>query len=396
MDNTNRVKRNITKLYFYWFFHALILAYVIERLYWAERGMTVQYVVYVEIIYAIVIAILEVPSGYLSDRWSRKWMMVLGGVFTCFEFLILIFAKNFWHFVFAILFAAMQGAISSGTSNALVYDSLKMIGAQEQFEKVIGRIRFFKYIAAMFAALLGSLIAASYGLSTNYWVSFGSVVIALIIALTLVEPSLRATEKQEASDTSYVTLAYRFLRDHRSLQFVLVYGIIIGATLTYLHEFWQLYLEWLGIPVILFGIVSATNMFTSSISGLIAYRIKERFSFRTILLIIMFMYTSGLVIMSVVHHPIGLFFMWLSFVSAGVMEPLVTGYLHHRSPSNYRATVESFYSLALRVTVAMVGLFFGVIADHYGINGAFLALGLLSFVYCCYFCLKRRNLIEEN
>ena len=44
---------NLHKLFALRFFSSLIPAYVIERLFWEERGMTIQMVVYTEIIYAL-------------------------------------------------------------------------------------------------------------------------------------------------------------------------------------------------------------------------------------------------------------------------------------------------------------------------------------------------------
>jgi hypothetical protein len=54
MDMKNKLKSNVWKLYSYWFFHNLVFAYVIERLFWQQRGISVQQVVYTEIIYAAV------------------------------------------------------------------------------------------------------------------------------------------------------------------------------------------------------------------------------------------------------------------------------------------------------------------------------------------------------
>lgn len=73
--------KNIRRLYAIRFFHNLIPAYVIERLFWEQRGMTIQMVVFTEIIYAITVVLLEVPSGIAADKWGRKRMMVLNAFF---------------------------------------------------------------------------------------------------------------------------------------------------------------------------------------------------------------------------------------------------------------------------------------------------------------------------
>jgi hypothetical protein len=53
-------------------FYNLTPAYVIERLFWEQKGMTIQMVVYTEILFAITIALLEVPTGIIADKWGRK------------------------------------------------------------------------------------------------------------------------------------------------------------------------------------------------------------------------------------------------------------------------------------------------------------------------------------
>ena len=70
-------KNNIYKLYFIIFFHNLIPAYVIERLFYEQRGMTVIMVVLCEIVYAVTIVILELPTGILADKFGRKGLIVI-------------------------------------------------------------------------------------------------------------------------------------------------------------------------------------------------------------------------------------------------------------------------------------------------------------------------------
>jgi MFS family permease len=112
--------KNIWKLYAIRFFQSLIPAYVIERLFWEQRGMTIQMVVYTEIIYAITIVLLEVPTGIIADKWSRKKMLMLSAILEGCPFLILLFATEFWHFATAIFISCIARSTSSGTENALL------------------------------------------------------------------------------------------------------------------------------------------------------------------------------------------------------------------------------------------------------------------------------------
>ncbi|KAF0197196.1 MAG: major facilitator superfamily protein [Bacillota bacterium] len=79
--------------------------------------------------------------------------------------------------------------------------------------------------------------------------------------------------------------------------------------------------------------------------------------------------------MGALNNPWSLLFLFLAYGVAGLIEPLVAGYLHHRAPSQFRATVESYQSLAFRVVAAVVGLGFGYISTGHGIHVGFLVLG---------------------
>lgn len=81
----SQYRKNIIFLYVFSFFNGFIMAYVIERLFWAERGMSVNMVVSTEILYSIIVVLLEVPSGILADIFGRKRMMLgVGLLFSLF------------------------------------------------------------------------------------------------------------------------------------------------------------------------------------------------------------------------------------------------------------------------------------------------------------------------
>lgn len=390
MNVQKKLKSNIYKLCAYWFFHNFIFAYVIERLFWEQRGMTVQQVVYTEIIYAAVIILLEVPTGSLADKWSKKNLMVINSFLSIFEFVILIYANSFWHFALAVFLAAIGKALSSGTSNAILYDSLKLLGEENKFEKVLGLINFFDYFAGMLAALIGSYVAYRHNYVSTYWLSLISTIIAFVITLTLYEPNIKRSN-EELNYTTYIKEAFKFLKNEPSIKFVLLFGMIIGACLTYVDEFWQLYLKEIKIPVIYFGIVSASRSLSSSISGIFAHKLKERFSYNTLFSLVITFSAFSLIVCSLTDSALGLIPLIITFMLCGIVDTLVSGYLHHRTDSTYRATVESFQSLISRVFIIGVGLLFGFFSTNYSIFIGFRALGIFAAIYAIYYMIFKNK-----
>ncbi|NPV81050.1 MAG: hypothetical protein HPY52_12390 [Firmicutes bacterium] len=86
----------------------------------------------------------------------------------------------------------------------------------------------------------------------------------------------------------------------------------------------------------------------------------------------------------------GIAFLLLAYLVSGIAEPLVSGYLHHRTASECRATVESFQSLALRAVAALVGLGFSRVAADFSVFGGYLFLGVLVMGYVV-FCITQRG-----
>jgi MFS family permease len=385
---------NVWKLYAIRFFHNLIPAYVIERLFWEQRGMTIQMVVYTEIIYAITVVLLEIPTGIIADKWSRKKMIVIDGFLGCCELLILVFANKFRHFAAAIFLAGVGRAAYSGSENALLYDSLLSSGKEHNFEKCLGRLNACDFSAAILAALSGSLMASRFGFEFNYWVSFAGMFVSLCISFLLAEPEIKSRPDAPTAIKEYVAESVRFFGRNYGVCVVLLSGMVMGAALNFIDEFWQLYVNRLGIPVIFFGLFSAGLSFIRLPGNVLAYRLKNRMSYRGLISGVVFVFTAGFLYISAVKGYTSLTVIFVICVVSGVMEPLTSGYLHHRIDSSMRATIDSFQSLGLRVMIIIVGLGFGFFSSRYDIFGGYGFIALICGVFLIYFLVSSKKIIE--
>ncbi|ANE46957.1 MFS transporter [Paenibacillus swuensis] len=374
---------NVWKLYAMRFFSSLIPAYVIERLYWEERGMTIQMVIYAELIYALTIVLLEVPTGILADRFGRTRMLVLSALLGCAEFAILIYATAFWHFAAVVFLAGISRSASSGSENALLYDTLKVQGKAASFERQLGFLNALDLTAAILAALCGSLLAGRFGLELNYWISLGSAAVAWVLSMTLKElaPIQSEAESEEAIPfREYVRVSLRFFRKNPNVLLVMFTGMITGAAMGYIEEFWQLYVDRLGFQVFYFGMISGSVMLLQLPGNILAHWLIQKLGYRKLLFILLAVFTIGFAYVATCRDVAGLTAMLIICACSGVMEPLASGYLHHRIDSSKRATMDSFQSLGENVMSIVAGLGFGYYATKYDVFGgygfvAFLCLG---------------------
>ncbi|MBA2938254.1 MFS transporter [Paenibacillus sp. CGMCC 1.16610] len=386
---------NIRVLFALRFFSSLIPAYVIERLYWEERGMTIQMVVYTEIIFALTIVLLEVPTGVIADKWGRKKMLVLSALLGCCEFLILIVATEFWHFALVVFLGGIARSASSGSENALLYDTLMQQGKGSHFEKLLGRLNACDLLSAILAALCGSLLAGKFGLELNYWLSLLSSGIALMLAFLLIEPQKCAdvTDAEEAIPfKTYVTASLRFFRKNPNVSLVMLSGMVTGASMSYVGEFWQLYASRLETPVYFFGVLSSVIMLLQLPGNLLSYALLRRFTYKRLIVCITAMNAVGFLCVSFCHDFIGLAAMLIICLFSGVMQPLASGYLHHRIESNMRATIDSFQSLGENVLSTFAGFGFGYFAARYDVFGGYGFIALLCFASFVWFVYASRSI----
>jgi len=382
----------IWKLYAIRFFSSLIPAYVIERLYWEARGMSVQMVVYTEIIYASMIVILELPMGIMADRWSRTNMLRLAAAMACAEFMILLHASQFWHFALVVILAAVGRAARSGAEEAMLYDSLLQAGQSQQVEKHLGRLHALDLLGTIVAALCGGLLANHYGYSFNYWLSLGSTLVALLFTLSLREPARTWGDGERLLPIrAYWTESVRFFRDQPSVLIVILSGMITGAAVTLMDEFWQTYLDRVDIPVYAFGFFSAALFLVRMPGYLLAHRLAGVFRHRTLFTVVIASFATGFGYLWWVRDVSSLAAMLLIGLTAGITETLATGYLHHRIDSRMRATLGSFQSLGEHVTLSLVGIGFGMFAERTDIFGGFGFLSLVCGLYLIFFLVVRRK-----
>jgi predicted MFS family arabinose efflux permease len=386
---------NIWKLYAIRFMQNLVPAYVIERLFWEQRGMTIQMVVFTEIIYAVTIILLEIPTGIIADKWNRKNMLVLSAILGCCEFLILVFATEFWHFALVVFLAGIARSVSSGSENALLYDSLLLNSQEQFFEKYLGRLNVCDFTSAIIAALSGSFLANRFGFEFNYWISFGSALIALLVSFWLIEPNIKSDNNDESIPIKeYIKSSLLFFKNNQAVFLVILTGMVTGAAINFIYEFWQLYLNELKIPVVYFGLFSALFMFLNLPGNMLVESMKRRFNYRTLLLGVTAIFTAGFIYISTVHDYSSLFAISLIFLVSGVIDPLATGYLHHRIDSTMRATMDSFQSLGLNVVTMITGLGFGFFSSRFDIFGGYGFIAAICGVFFVYFLIVSKQVIE--
>jgi MFS family permease len=379
----SRYHKNIILLYAFSFFDGFIMAYVIERLFWAKRGMSVNMVVSTEILYCIIVVLLEVPSGILADIFGRKKMLLMAGFFSVIELVIIYFAYSYAMFAIAIVFAGISNAAESGSMQALMYDSLAMEKREFDFEATYGKFHVFDTMSSSLAALCGGITAYYVGLEANYVVSIGSKIMAFVLLMFLTEAPRQALQEVKISINSfgvYLKEGTKFFRNHHVLFCYCVNGMVLGACWNYIDEFWQLLMQAVKVPVIFFGGISILYSVFTIPGNLLVNHLKKRLSYPVFFTTIPFIYGSCFLVITFMDSYMVLLPLMYMGIWHGILQPLLDGAVLHKAESAVRATVESMVSFIMRFVSIGVGLLFSLFADRSIFQG-FGSLGMICFVY---------------
>lgn len=123
-----------------------------------------------ESVYYVAIVVMEVPSGYLSDKLGRRPTLLMSSAALLISYLMFSLGQGLWSWAIAQVFLAMGLALASGTDTSLLYDTLEAKGEADKYGELEASLGKLGAWSMATGALLGGLIACvnpawAYGLS---------------------------------------------------------------------------------------------------------------------------------------------------------------------------------------------------------------------------------------
>jgi MFS family permease len=233
-------------------FDEAVVFYPLYALLFAAAGLSTAQITSLFVLWTAVAFVAEVPSGAWADAFSRRRLLAIGALIRAAGFLAWGVFPNYYGFAFGFVCWALQGALSSGTMEALLYDELAAVGATDRYTAITAR--------AATAAMVGMLIATAVASPLLAWGGFGlitagSVVVCLGSAVT----ALLMPERPRVSAVSEAGAVRAYLHslrlglsevrhDPRVWRAVVVAAAVPG--LTALDEYVSLLVHDLGVAVV--------------------------------------------------------------------------------------------------------------------------------------------------
>jgi len=378
VNTVNRSLRvNIPVIYLMGFFHSFMLVVPVFVPLLQGYGLSMAQVLQTQALFALTVAILEVPSGYIADIWGRKQAIVLGSLLNGVGFLYLVWADSFADFLLYEFCLGVGVSLISGADLALLYDSETWLAEQGQgggagASKSLSRLISIEAGASGIAGILASVLLLWSNMQVLLLVQAVAAFTPFVLGLMLVEaprPQLLVSHADNAREIVRLLLFGKPVVLWTTLA-IIAFGLLA------VYAFWiyQKYWEVQGVPVSSFGYIWAVFALTVSATARYAGALEAWLGWRRLLWVAAALPIIGLLGMALASGWVGVLFGFAVQLSRGLSLTLFYDALNRRVPGDFRATVNSLVSLGVRGIFILSGPVLGLVLDSQGTRYTLLLL----------------------
>ncbi len=333
-----------------------------------SQTLPLEQVIELSAVYYLSVFVLEVPSGYFSDRIGRRSTLLIAagaliGSYSCF-----IIGAGFWWFAAGQFLLAAGIAMQSGTDTAFHYDSLKALGREHEYARREASAEQWGLIMLALATLSGGLL----GLIDLRLAYLFSLVSASVMALLV----WRFTEPKHADETvampqSFGTVVLSCISRLRDplLGWIFLVVIMLYAMAHIVYEFYQPYITLLQLPLLeastyaplISGLVISISMFGGALGARASISWQSKLGLVGVLAAASFIQLGLVAAMAIALSPAVLALVSLRNFPMALVHAPVRAAIAPRIRRQQRATYLSLQGLAERLFFAL--LLLGLAAD---------------------------------
>jgi MFS family permease len=369
---------NIWRVYvIFLLFCSFAFAVPVCVLIWRESGLSMSDALLLQVGFATVWALSEVPTGYLADAIGRKRSIGLGAMLGLAGALVYLLADSFLLFLLAEMFLGVGLALASGADMALLYDSLLELGREQEFEKLAGRRQAFALVGTSAFAIVGGYLAEE-SLMLPLYLAVAGKLLVFPFVLGLVEPGRPQIGQRRSSLAAIKQVLGNCLRHDRRIRWLIMFPALLFGLLQVVLWLYQPYFELLGLEKRQFGLLFAAFNIVAAIAAHYASAVHARLSDWVVVVLPLALITASYLLMSYVLFSLGFVFIFLHQLVRGYMSVVFPADLNRRVSSDLRATALSVQNFVYRVVYVMLLLGIGSVIDALGTLSTLKLLGMLT------------------
>lgn len=387
-----QLEGNLRRFIIFRLFYSARFYYPVFTVLFLDYGLTLEQFAILNIVWAMTIVLAEVPSGALADIVGRKRLVVFAAIMMVLELALIVFAPIGASPILFMLFLAnricsgLSEAAASGADEALAYDSLKALGREDDWSRILQRTTqvvsvgfFMTMILGAFAYdpdLVNGLLAAidpEWQLSNNFVIRLPVILtlltsfIVLGAALGFHDIDIKEGESLDSQDLTgkslldpfrKILVAGKWTINHQFVLFVILAALILDSVGRQFAVLASEYYRVIDIPVSWFGFIGAGMSLVGMVNAIFSrYLVTNHaplFNFLTLSFVLM----TGLIGLGFAIPYYGVIFAVGAFAMMGMVQFQSSYYINKEVDSVHRATVLSFRGLALNLGLGFASLLY--------------------------------------
>jgi MFS family permease len=321
--------------------------------------------------------LFEIPLGAFADLFGRKKTLMLSGFVSVIALIFLSIGGSILIFIIYAILLALARSLLNGTDTALLYDSLKIMRRETNFQKIISINNGAWQTGAAIGSLVGGVLAAV-SLRLPVYYTFIPYTLAFIVTFFILEPPYKKEIHRNV-----------FLHMHNTAKLLVRNGLLTLFFATILlfafseisFNFNSIFLNFKQIPLIYFGIVFALCFGLGFLSSFVSsHYLNKKFGDKKMLLVSIIMSPLMIVLATLSSGVTCIMFVILSSIFFNIRLPIIMDLYNKKTPSKNRATMLSCVSFGSTLGMALYAPMFGYMVDLYNISTAMQWTALFTVV----------------
>ncbi|HEX4015394.1 MAG TPA: MFS transporter [Frankiaceae bacterium] len=341
----------------------------VEKIFMTQLGFTPALFALMATAYGATVPLLEIPSGILADRWSRRGVLMLASIASLASVVVGGLSHNVTTYLVSAMLLGVYFAMQSGTVDAIVYDTLiEEVGDAGGFEKLYGRTQTLSSLALTASSLAGGAVAALLSARDTYLLTIPTSVIGIIVLTRFREPTLHRTHDKPRL-RAHLAATWHTAARRPGVAPIALAMMLAAATTQMLFEFGPLWLVAAAVPTVLFGPYTAAMTSTLGFGGLLAGRVRLQ-SPALAGTFTLVMTAAGLTLALTTDGPLVIAAQVLLIGLLATISIHLSRLLHELVPSQQRSAISSGIGTMSWLTFLPCSLLFGALGGGAGIRAA--------------------------
>ncbi len=239
--------------------------------FWNSIGMDQVTIGFVQMAFTIVICLLDIPMGYLADRFNRKALNIIGDIGVAFIFVLYANAQNMYMALISECLLGLFMAMTNGVDQSFIkFNCNKIDETGELFKKTNVKVHTARYISLLIVTILGGFIA-KYSIRLSIGISFIPYFLGGLIALKIKDYNKKLEVKHKNPLKDMVNSIKEIMKE-KNIRICLT-SYILGKEITH-SQIWVFtpMLIMVGVPIEIVSIGWVLNYLMQIIGGKVSER----------------------------------------------------------------------------------------------------------------------------